>query len=143
MLPEVSQEHGLLVRTDFSDDGAWDELCVHLQQILDAIHAVLMPIDNPDYVGLTPAGLAGRMTQSDVSHAFLADRVTFSDPERPLVAVDLYDEPGRAVGVTAAGFLNVQAGLTAGNVLFREIAEHWTAEQGIYRQGAAAPPPYS
>ncbi|GAA4258408.1 DUF6924 domain-containing protein [Dactylosporangium darangshiense] len=133
MLPEVSEEHGLLVRTDFSDDAAWDELCVHLQQILDTIHAILMPIDNPDLVGLTPAGLAGRMTQSDVSHAFLADHVTFSDPGRSLVAVDLYDDPGRVVRVTPAGFLHVQAGLTAGNVLFWEIAEHWTAEQGICR----------
>lgn len=132
MLPEVAEEQCLLVRADFSDDAAWGALCVRVQGLLDEINAELVAVDDRRYDGLDPNGVVAEAPGADASHAFLADRMTFADTERPVFAVDLYEEPGRAVRVTPDGLLNVQAGLTAGNVLFTEIAERWSERQGIY-----------
>src|SRR5262245_18387309 len=97
-LPSI--ENSLLLRTDFSDDAAWASLCEAVQQPHeDGFKAYVACINDPAYDGLTVEQLMALAPKGDQcgqhSFAFVADRMTFANPERPVLVVDLYDEPGR------------------------------------------------
>lgn len=46
-----------------------------------------------------------------LTYVFLADATTMTDPSSPLVAVDLYDEPGRTFRVPARWYPEMSANL--------------------------------
>src|SRR5687768_17230487 len=91
-LPAPPDLHGLLIRTDYSDDVAWNEL----RELLgrpdgDGFVASLAYVDDPTYDGVTVDGLlAMSFEDPEIPYVLIADRVTMSDPEHPLLVVDLY-----------------------------------------------------
>src|SRR5437588_9978593 len=92
-------DNSLLLRTDFSDDSAWAALCEAVQvPSEEGFQAHLDFISDPVYDGLTVdqlAKLAPKGGDHNPAFAFIADRIALTDPERPVLVVDLYDEPGR------------------------------------------------
>lgn len=87
----------MLIRTDFTDGQAWQRVAdAALAPSSHGFRAQLELVDDPWYEGLTveqavaalPAGQGPFLT-------FLADPITITDPEHPIVVVDLGWEPGR------------------------------------------------
>jgi hypothetical protein len=86
----------LLVRTDFSDDDAWDQVRDEAQPEYgpESYYAVVELVDDPAWAGaswealksVAPADSAGP------SVLFIADGVTFAAPEHPILVVDLDDK---------------------------------------------------
>jgi hypothetical protein len=54
------------------------------------------------------------------------------DAEHPLLAVDLYDEPGRAFRLPPRWYADVSANLSIANMDFQEFADA-ADESGTYR----------
>lgn len=63
---------------------------------------------------------------------FLVDNVTISDPETPLVALDLLHEPGRWFRVVPAEMWSVENNLSIANMDFFEFAEAADPD-GVFR----------
>nr|WP_146752941.1 hypothetical protein [Micromonospora saelicesensis] len=57
-----------------------------------------------------------------LTYLFLADATTMADVERPLLALDLAEEPGRTFRVPPRWYADVSANLTIANMDFAEFA---------------------
>ncbi|WP_133912359.1 DUF6924 domain-containing protein [Streptomyces sp. NBC_00582] len=125
-LPRPDDLTSLVLRTDFSDDAAWDALRAVFDGADGGPHATW--VSDPRYDGagipalLEEDGAADEEEQ--LTHVFLADAKALADgPERFLLAVDLYDEPGRTVRVPPAWFPDLSANLSIANLDFADFAD--------------------
>ncbi|GAB04767.1 hypothetical protein GOAMR_21_00175 [Gordonia amarae NBRC 15530] len=139
----------LLIRTDFTDDQRWREVALAATASVDSgdefpFQANLTCIDNPDNAGLTPEQLRARIGDDPPSFAFLADTVTMTDPEMPIIALDCgdpeYDEPGRTFRIIPSEMWGIENNLSIANMDFRDFADS-AADDGVFR-GFPPPPPH-
>ncbi|GAB7036351.1 MULTISPECIES: DUF6924 domain-containing protein [Catenuloplanes] len=95
MLPVT--ESTLVVRTDFTDVDAWTRVCRAVAEPPggDLVRAAFTFVDDPAFSGVSPAR-ALKLVPRTPSHPMvaLADSVTMSSPDLPLLVVDLIDDPG-------------------------------------------------
>jgi hypothetical protein len=134
-LPNIA--NSLLLRTDFSDDAAWASLCAAARQPnADGFTAYVTCISDQTYDGLTVPQLVALAPQGDQSgrqtFAFIADQRTFSDPERPVLVVDLYDRPGRTFRVIPREMWSVENNLSISNMDYDEFAKSVDSD-GVFR----------
>jgi hypothetical protein len=128
-LPQPDDLTSLVLRVDFSDDAVW-------AQIQEVIDDEATWVDDPRWAGTTVQALvdaeAAAADGDKLIYVFVADSTTMTDPERPLLVVDLADEPGRTVRVPPPWFEDISANLALGNLDFEEFAEV-TDASGTYR----------
>jgi hypothetical protein len=67
-----------------------------------------------------------------LTYLFIADATTMDDAERSLLAVDLYEEPGRTFRLPPRWYADVSANLSIANMDFNEFADA-ADEYGTYR----------
>lgn len=130
-LPQTNSS--LLLRTDYSDDAAWAALCEAVQQPNeDGFMAYVECLSDTTYDRLTVEQLVALCPKGDRSFAFLADEKTFADPERPILVVDLYDQPGRTFRVIPREMWGVENNLSLANMDYFEFAESVDPD-GVFR----------
>jgi hypothetical protein len=130
-------ENPLLLRTEFSDDAAWASLCEAVQQPNeDGFKAFVACISDPAYYGLTLEQLIALAPKGDQcgehTFAFIADPTTFANSERPILVVDLYDEPGRTFRVIPREMWGVENNLSIANLDYSEFADNADLD-GVFR----------
>jgi hypothetical protein len=67
-----------------------------------------------------------------LTYLFLADAVSMADDEHRLLAVDLFDEPGRSFRLPPRWFTDVSTNLSIANLDFAEFADA-ADESGTFR----------
>lgn len=124
MKPLPKTEDSLVLRSDFSDDAAWKAVCAAIQEPNgEGFKAYVECISDPAYSGLTVEQLVALAPKGgDHTFAFLVDRVTLTSAERPVLVVDLYEEPGRTFRVIPAEMWGVENNLSLANMDFAEFA---------------------
>jgi len=132
--PLSKTERSLVLRTDFSDDAAWEAVCAAIQETNeDGFKAYVDCVSDPAYAGLTAEQLVALAPKGDNrSFAFLVDRVTLTNPECPVLVVDLYDESGRSFRVIPREMWGVENNLWLANMGFDEFAESVDPD-GVFR----------
>ncbi|MUL44282.1 hypothetical protein FZ103_24500 [Streptomonospora sp. PA3] len=115
-LPET--DYSPLLRTDFTDDAAWQVLLERLGRdwmtvLADRGHQGLSV---PELVGLVPEG-------SRYPVLVVADGRTFSADERSLLLIDVDEEPGRTVRVAPAAVPSVVGNLAIRNRTFDDYLD--------------------
>jgi len=134
-------DYALVIRTDFSDDAAWEELCRVIQQprFEYETRQPLECIDDESCSGLAPAAVASVLPAGSYRpFVFLADAQTISQAEHALLAVDLQEAPGRTMRVIPAEAGSVAANLILANMEFSEFAISVDPD-GVYRGFPEAP----
>jgi hypothetical protein len=124
----------LVVRTDFSADGAWDALRASLfSPSKDGFLANVAVVDDRRYEGLT-SDQALDLIPVEYQHPLLvlADSVALASTERPLLVLDLQGERGRGVRVVAAQLWSIENNLSGANMDFEEFAGA-VDEDGVFR----------
>ena len=133
-LPSPDDLTSLVLRTDFSDDAAWDELRAVLRS--EGAHRSATYVSDPAYAGVTIQTLvetdAAASEDDKLTYVFLADAVTMSNGEWLLLAVDLESEPGRTFRVPPSAFTDVSANLAIANMDFADFADA-TDEAGTFQ----------
>jgi uncharacterized protein DUF6924 len=127
-------DKSLLLRTDFSDESAWGALCEAVQTPSEeGFEARVDCISDPSLSGLTVDQLIA-LTRKGSSHAFafLADRLALTSPDRPILVVDLQDEPGRTFRVIPGKMWSVENNLSLANMDYEEFADSVDAD-GVFR----------
>ena len=133
MNPIPPTSESLLLRTDFSDDAAWDALCAAISQPVDEFQARVSAVSDLQYRDLAPEDLPGLVPRNQRrSFAFVADRVALSHPEHPVLVVDLQDQPGRTIRVIPSEAWGIENNLSIGNMDFEEFADA-VDQDGIFR----------
>ncbi|MFI5679088.1 DUF6924 domain-containing protein [Streptomyces cellulosae] len=124
----------LVVRTDFSADGAWDTLRAALYSpSRDGFLANVALVDDRRYEGLMP-DQALDLIPAEYRHPLLvlADSVAVASTELPLLVVDLRGERGRCVRVVAAELWGIENNLSGANMDFEEFAGT-VGDDGVFR----------
>ncbi len=129
-MPET--EATLAVRTCFSNEPAWNGLRAAIQNPDAEFSANVQFINNREYEGLTAKALLPLVSSHSNACALIVDEVALSNPEYPILAVDLQEEPGRTFRVIASALWEVENNLSTANMGFSEFLEAAGAD-GIFR----------
>ncbi|MFB7512409.1 DUF6924 domain-containing protein [Streptomyces sp. NPDC056144] len=124
-LPRPDLMTSLILRTDFDDEGAWDSLRAAVDAAGEYPRATY--VSDRRFAGAEVPAVLAEEAAADaddrIGDVFLADTTTMSDPERPLLAVDLSYKPGRTFRVPARWFPDVAAHLSVAQLTFADYAE--------------------
>lgn len=125
ILPQPRVDTSLVLRTDFSDDQAWEELKAAISA--EDEHGEATFVSDPVYDGVTVESLIDADVAADdeakVCHVFVADTVAIKGGGHALLVVDLFSPPYERVRVAPAGFAEVSANLTIANLDVADFAD--------------------
>jgi hypothetical protein len=121
-----------LIRTDFSDDHAWQALVrAAAAPHVDGFRAYFTIVQDRGFEGATPAQLAALAEGARFGCLIVADAVAISHHEHPLLCLALGAAP-RSFRVVPAELWGVENNLSLANMDFEEFAEA-VDEDGIFR----------
>lgn len=125
----------LVLRTNFSNDGAWESLSANLLRPVDDCCAYVHLHSNPQYDGITVAQIL-ELTDTNIDHGpsfmFVVDSVAIEHSEQAFLVIDLHEEPGRTFRAIPSVAWSVENNLSIGNMDFWEFAEAVDTD-GIFR----------
>jgi hypothetical protein len=128
-----NSEEALLIRTDFSDQRAWKTLTMVASAPADPFMFTMEIVDDRANSGATLEQLMGALPE-DYPHSFIvvADRISISQPDHPLLVVDLLEERGRQFRTVASQVASIENNLSIANMGFEEFAEA-VDQGGVFR----------
>jgi hypothetical protein len=128
-----STESALLIRTDFSDQSAWKSLAAAVCQPSDPFMFNMEIVDDHANSDATVETLMEALPE-DYPHSFLviADNIAISQPDHPLLVVDLLAERGRQFRAIATEIASIENNLSIANMGFEEFAA-LVDETGVFR----------
>jgi hypothetical protein len=126
-------ETALLIRTDFSDQSAWQKLTKAASEPADPFLFTLEIVDDRANSGATVEQVLAALP-ADYPHSFIviADDDAISQPDYPLLVVDLCEERGRQFRAIAAQVAAIDNNLSIANMDFEEFAG-LVDESGVFR----------
>jgi tetratricopeptide (TPR) repeat protein len=127
-----STENSLALRTDFSDEPTWKELCLTIQNSEGEFRAHVDFISDPAFDGLTADELPSLLSDESKSFAFIIDKIALSNSEHPILVVDFQDEPRRTFRVIPSELWAVENNLSIANMGFEDFADA-VDKDGIFR----------
>jgi hypothetical protein len=140
--PQLPQyDFSLVIRTDFSDDAAWDRICRLIQepQTADGFQAAVECISDRSCAGLEPEEVRTVLPpDSQRSFVFVVDSETILRPDHPVLVVDLAEEPGRTFRVIPSQAWGVENNLRIANMDFVDFAEA-VDDRGVFQGFPGAP----
>jgi hypothetical protein len=128
-----TSENALLIRTDFSNQKAWDTLMAAAREPGDIFMFNMEVVDDRANNGTTAEELMKGLPE-DFPHGFMvvADNVSISQPDFPLLVVDLLGERGRQFRAVAAVISQIDSNLSIANMGFEEFAD-LVDDDGVFR----------
>jgi hypothetical protein len=126
-------ENALLIRTDFSNDHEWGRLTTIVREPADPFMFNMEIVDDRANSSATVDQLMGALPE-DYPHSFMvvADTASMSQPDYPLLVVDLLEERGRQFRTVAAQLASIDNNLSIANMGFEEFAG-LVDESGVFR----------
>jgi hypothetical protein len=128
-----------LIRTDFTNQAAWDDLCGMIRQSApEGLLTDMQIVDDPSYQGVTSQQIL-TLVPPDCEYSYLAlvDEITTASQvrtqDRTLLIIDLDDEdPGGQFRTVASELASIDANLSTANLDFHDYADG-VGEDGVYR----------
>jgi len=123
-----------MLRTDFSSDTKWKNLCKKVQapDEDDGFQADIECLSDAMYEGLDIDQIVS-LVQKDVHPViFVADRHAIMESDHGILCVDLDDKPGRAFRVIPSKMWSVENNLSLANMDYEEFFEE-IGPDGIFR----------
>ena len=121
-----------LIRTDFSDDAAWQALArAAAAPNADGFRAYLTPVEERGFEGAGPETLRAAAAGSGQACLIVADAVAIRDAEHPLLCLQMA-APQRSFRVIPGELWGVQNNLSIANMDFEEFADASDAD-GVFR----------
>jgi hypothetical protein len=135
MLQIPKTENVLVLRANFSDQVAWEQICTIIRELVGDFHFVAYVefLDNIEYVDITKGQLLA-LIPDDYNHSFIivADQIAISRPDHPLLVVDLYERSGQVFRAVPSQIQGIENNLSIANMDFEEFAGS-ADEDGIFR----------
>ena len=132
MKPFPKSDNALVIRTDYSDQRAWDEIRQIILTPVDGFLAYVDFIDDPEYADISKAQVMDLHRENGQSYAMIADGLTISNKDHPLLIVDLFAHPGAEFRAEPGQIQSVQNNLSLANLDFSDFVES-IDESGVFR----------
>ena len=132
MKPLPASENAFVLRTDFSDQGAWDAIIAEMAKPVDGFYPYVNLVDDPAYDGLTKTQILELFRNEKHYFVIVADRKAMEDPEHPLLVVHLADDAGQEFRTLPRGVQSIENNLSLRNMDFEEFADA-AGEDGVFR----------
>lgn len=134
-------EYSLVLRTDFSDQAAWDRICTEIRKPVSIFRFVAYVefLDDVEYADITKEQLL-KLLPPHYNHSFIivADRTTITHPEHPLLVIDLFDDSKRDFRAVPKQIQAIENNLSIANMDFEDFADN-VDKDGIFRGFAGDP----
>ena len=128
-----ANQNSLLLRADFSDESAWQSICVAVQEPVGDFRAYVECVSDRAFEGVTPAEIPALVPEGSYrSFVFLVDRIAIASAEQLILVVDLRREPGRSFRVVPRAAWSVENNLSIANMDFSDFADSVDAN-GVFR----------
>ena len=128
-------ENPLILRTDFSNQAAWEAICRTIREPVSVFRfrANVDFIDNVEYADITKDQLL-ELIPKNYSHSFIivVDRTATSLSDYPLLVVDLYERSGREFRAIPSRVQSIENNLSIANMDFEDFAES-VDESDVFR----------
>ena len=127
----------VLIRTDFENQNEWDAICEALRTP-NRIHggtfdAYVEILDDSNYRDLNKDELIAAVPDDyRLSFFFVVDKAAVSNPEYPILVVDLGETRGRNFRAIPSQIQGIENNLSISNMGFEEFAEAIDSD-GIFR----------
>ena len=135
MKPIPETKNPLVLRTDFSNEAVWEIIRARIQQPvgLFRFRANVEFLSDTDYADITKDQLL-KLIPRNYLHNFMiiVDQLAISQPDHPLLIVDLYERSGREFRAVPSQIQGIENNLSIANMDFEEFAES-IDEDGIFR----------
>lgn len=131
----LSTDRSLLLRTNFPADQTWRRLCNAVKKPSEeGFIASFDYIDDLSYEGLTIEDLTNAVISGEQQHYFIcvADRITLTGTEQPILVVDFYNQPGRTFRVIPSWIWSIENNLSLANMDFQDFADSCDSD-GVFR----------
>jgi uncharacterized protein DUF6924 len=121
-----------LIRTDFNHEAAWNELIESARKPSeDGFLANLHIVDQQEFEGIAAEQLGKSAAYTNHAILFVADKVTMTHSERPVLCVDVFS-PERKFRVIPSELWSAENNLSLANLDFEDFTEG-VASDGIFR----------
>ena len=128
-------ENAPVLRTDFSDQMAWEQIKAEILKPVGIFRflANVEFIDDIDFTTLAKDQLL-EIIPMHYKHSFLivVDRTAISHPEHPLLIIDLFDRSGYEFRAVPGQIQGIENNLSIANMDFEEFAD-FVDDDGIFR----------
>lgn len=126
LLPGYRDLCSLVVRTDFSDDEAWNAIIAAIgAPTREGFIACVETCDDREFADLPAARLIEHLPNGTNSRRhrvlFVVDARTVQDAEHPLIVVDAMEEPGREFRLIPSAVQVVADNMNIRNTWFRDF----------------------
>jgi hypothetical protein len=121
-----------LIRTNFSNEAAWDDLVRAAQTpSSDGFQANLQVINDVRFDGVSPEQIGSAARGTDHAVIFIADELTMGHEDLPVLCLDA-SAPEQTFRVIPSELWSVENNLSLANMDFEEFADAAGAE-GVFR----------
>jgi len=128
-------KHALVIRTDFSDQAAWQVISAIIREPVGDFHFVANVefLDEIEYAGITKSQLL-EFIPRDYNHSFIivADQIAITHTEHPLLIIDLYERTGHEFRAVPSQIQGIENNLSIANMDFEEFAGS-VDDDGVFR----------
>lgn len=125
----------VVLRTDFSDQAAWVDICAEIRKPIGTLHflAYVDYLNDAEFAGITKKQLL-QLLPSDYNHSFIivADRKAMTDPEHPLLIIDLSKKSAPEFRAVPSQIQSIQNNLSIANMDFKEFTDA-ADKDGVFR----------
>jgi hypothetical protein len=117
MKPLPASEATLVIRTDFSDPGAWQTIRSEIQAPAGLFRANVTFVDDPEYDGVGLDELSSLVAgDPQRTYFILADRTAMEHAEHPVLVVDVFDPPMAPFRAIPTEIPGIETNLSLGNM---------------------------
>ena len=119
-------EHAVVLRTDFSDQKGWEEICTEIQKPVGIFRfqANVDFIDQVEYADITKDQIL-ELTRPHYRYSFIivVDRIAISKAGHPLLILELFDRNGLEFRAVPSEVQGIENNLSIANMDFEEFVE--------------------
>jgi hypothetical protein len=128
-------DYSLVIRTDFSNESAWEQICKAIQQP-QTEHGFLASVEylsEVECAGLDPEAIRSRLPEQwQRSVVFLVDATALASSDPTLLVADFSTTPAQTFRVIPSELWSVENNLRIANMDFEEFASA-CGEDGVFR----------
>lgn len=127
-------ENALVLRTDFSDETAWESICEAIRAEYEMGFAANVDfVTDAKFKNVNAEQLATHLPEDyPFSFAFIIDSLAMKQPDYAILAVDLQSEPARTVRVVPSAVWAIENNLSISNMDFDDFVNA-VGEDGVFR----------